>query len=137
MDIQEKQKLVHQSIEAGEGFVKVYYKAFDVERHKLSNYFHEDASLIWNGTPIQGRKQIQEFLNDNIPSTRHKIISVDSQAAPATTGVEGTALVTVSGVVKYQTEDVELPFGETFIMVPKPGSATYFVMSDNFRCLVP
>ncbi|KNC79237.1 hypothetical protein SARC_08361 [Sphaeroforma arctica JP610] len=135
MDPDIKKKLVLQSCEAGDKFSTTFYSMFDTERHKVGHLYNEDATLIWNGHALSGKKDIQAFLMEKVPSTRTVITDVDCQPAPSVCGDESTLLVTVVGKVKYDTEDVPFPFGETFIM-SKQQDGRYLVRSNNFRCMV-
>ncbi|KAI8909719.1 hypothetical protein EDD86DRAFT_206143 [Gorgonomyces haynaldii] len=105
---------------AGETFVKLYYRLFDRERHKLLKLYIPDSVMVWNGNPKQGT-QITDFLLE-FPSSEYQIHQFDCQA------VGQNLLLQVTGNVKL---DKSYNFSQTFVL--KPHESGYVIGSDVFR----
>ena len=59
----------NQATSTAETFSQLYYKKMDQERHTIDRMYHENATMTWNGNPIEGIQNIQKFCLDNIPKT--------------------------------------------------------------------
>ena len=60
---------INQAVATAETFSNLYYKKLDNERHTIDKMYHENATMTWNGNPIEGIQNIQKFCLDNIPKT--------------------------------------------------------------------
>ena len=52
---------INQAVATAETFSNLYYKKLDNERHTIDKMYHENATMTWNGNPIEGIQNIQKF----------------------------------------------------------------------------
>ena len=141
---------INQAVATAETFSNLYYKKMDNERHTIDKMYHENATMTWNGNPIEGIQNIQKFCLDNIPKTSTYVQSLGtifnfiilqkmpddllfSDAQPVhDSAVSGqtTVLVTVAGTVKYGHSQ-PVGFQQNFLITAK--EAKWKVVTDTFR----
>ena len=114
-----------------EDFSNLYYKKMDQERHTMEKMYHPDATMTWNGNPIEGIQNIQKFCLEKIPKSSTYIQSLDTQPVhDSAVGGQTTVLVTVAGTVKYGHSH-PVNFQQNFLITAKDGK--WKVVTDTFR----
>jgi len=122
---------INQAVATAETFSNLYYKKLDNERHTIDKMYHENATMTWNGNPIEGIQNIQKFCLDNIPKTSTYVQSLDAQPVhDSAVGGQTTVLVTVAGTVKYGHSQ-PVGFQQNFLITAK--EAKWKVVTDTFR----
>ncbi|XP_069130823.1 NTF2-related export protein 2-like isoform X3 [Argopecten irradians] len=127
LDFQTK---VDQASEAGETFSKLYYDSFDKKRHLIQKLYMDSATLIWNGTTVNGLEKILKFF-ETLPTSEHSIDSLDCQ--PLTDQVSGgqmTVAIKTFGTVKYQGSKTRA-FHQNFMLTSL--NNVWKIVSDSFR----
>ena len=121
----------NQATSTAETFSQLYYKKMDQERHTIDRMYHENATMTWNGNPIEGIQNIQKFCLERIPKSSTFVQSLDAQPVhDSAVGGQTTVLVTVAGTVKYgHTQPVN--FQQNFLITAK--DSKWKVVTDTFR----
>ena len=121
----------NQATATAETFSNLYYKKMDLERHTMEKMYHQDATMTWNGNPIEGIANIQKFCLEKIPKSSTFVQCLDAQPVhDSAVGGQTTVLVTVAGTVKYgNTQPVN--FQQNFLITAKDGK--WKVVTDTFR----
>ena len=127
----EEVEKINQAVKTAEEFSNIYYKKMDTDRHTIDRMYHENATMTWNGNPIDGLTNIQKFCIEKIPKSSTYVQSLDAQPVHDT-AVAGqtTVLVTVTGTVKYGTTQ-PVGFQQNFLITAK--DAKWKVVTDTFR----
>lgn len=122
---------INQAVRTAEEFSNIYYKKMDTDRHTIDKMYHENATMTWNGNPIDGLSNIQKFCIEKIPKSSTFVNSLDAQPVHDT-AVAGqtTVLVTVAGTVKYGATQ-PVGFQQNFLITAK--DAKWKVVTDTFR----
>ncbi|KIY52006.1 NTF2-like protein, partial [Fistulina hepatica ATCC 64428] len=118
---------------AAEGFVKVYYAAYDSKNRlaDMPQFYRPSSSLVWNGTAFRGPDGLRDLLS-RMPPTTHDVQSHDCQPVPNTSPPQ--LLVTVTGQVTHgkgpegnpkhvrpkEIEGHPRVFHQTFMLVADP-----------------
>jgi len=122
---------INQAVRTAEEFSNIYYKKMDTDRHTIDKMYHENATMTWNGNPIDGLPNIQRFCIDKIPKSSTFVQSLDAQPVhDSAVGGQTTVLVTVAGTVKYGTTQ-PVGFQQNFLITAK--DAKWKVVTDTFR----
>ena len=142
---------INQAVATAETFSNLYYKKLDNERHTIDKMYHENATMTWNGNPIEGIQNIQKFCLDNIPKTSTYVQSLGefnfttlkiiflkpslflADAQPvhdSAVGGQTTVLVTVAGTIKYGHSQ-PVGFQQNFLITAK--ETKWKVVTDTFR----
>ena len=122
---------INQAVSTAETFSKLYYNKMDNDRHTIEKMYHENATLTWNGNPIDGIANIQKFFLEKIPKASTRVQSLDAQPVHdiAVSG-QTTVLVNVAGTVVYgQSQPVN--FQQNFLITAK--DAKWKIVTDTFR----
>ena len=122
---------INQAVSTAETFSKLYYNKMDNDRHTIEKMYHENATLTWNGNPIDGIANIQKFFLEKIPKVSTRVQSLDAQPVHdiAVSG-QTTVLVNVAGTVVYgQSQPVN--FQQNFLITAK--DAKWKIVTDTFR----
>ena len=121
----------NQATSTAETFSQLYYKKMDQERHTIDRMYHENATMTWNGNPIEGIQNIQKFCLERIPKSSTFVQSLDAQPVhDSAVGGQTTVLVTVAGTVKYGHTQ-PLNFQQNFLITAK--DSKWKVVTDTFR----
>ncbi|KAI0082873.1 nuclear transport factor 2 [Panus rudis PR-1116 ss-1] len=110
-------------------FVTFYYTTFDTDRNGLAGLYRDHSMLTWEGAQLQGVQAIGGKLT-SLPfeKVEHKIVNLDAQ--PSSTTV-ASLICSVTGFLKIDGGEHELPFTQVFQLMPEGGS--YYVFNDIFR----
>ena len=60
---------INLAMSTAETFSNLYYKKMDSDRHTIEKMYHENATMTWNGNPIDGIGSIQKFWLEKIPKS--------------------------------------------------------------------
>ena len=92
---------INQAVSAAETFSQLYYKKLDTERHSIDKFYHENATLAWNGNSVEGLADVKKFLLEKLPKSSFYIQSLDAQPVfEAAVSGQTTILVNVRGSFK-------------------------------------
>ena len=122
---------INQAVSTAETFSKLYYNKMDNDRHTIEKMYHENATLTWNGNPIDGIANIQKFFLEMIPKASTRVQSLDAQPVHdiAVSG-QTTVLVNVAGTVVYG-QSQPMNFQQNFLITAK--DAKWKIVTDTFR----
>mmetsp|Transcript_56288 Transcript_56288/g.132639 ORF Transcript_56288/g.132639 Transcript_56288/m.132639 type:complete len:144 (-) Transcript_56288:28-459(-) len=130
--------------EGGEQFFKHFYNYMDTSRQNLKHLYHEESKVVWNGTSLAGRANVEKFITD-LPSSTHKPYSLDCQpispqAMPGAEPADPMILVSVMGTVQFGSLEsnpppVPRPFCQSFVLGKDAATGSYFIVTDNYRFL--
>lgn len=127
---EEIKKLSVQACEAAEQFVKLFYDVLDKRRHVAAQFYMDTATLTWNGHQVATPAEIVKFL-ETLPSSEHKVESMDAQPIAGNLIDGQTAILVVSsGVVKYQGNAIQA-FNQNFLLVAQ--NQKWKIVTDCFR----
>lgn len=122
---------INLAMSTAETFSNLYYKKMDSDRHTIEKMYHENATMTWNGNPIDGIGSIQKFWLEKIPKSSTFVQSLDAQPVhDSAVGGQTTVLVTVAGTVKYGASQ-PVNFQQNFLITAK--DAKWKVVTDTFR----
>ncbi|TIA90068.1 hypothetical protein E3P99_01781 [Wallemia hederae] len=140
--------------DTSESFVESYYKAYDLDREKVSQLYRASSAIVYNGTPVQGAENVHNLFM-SIPVTQHEIQSWDAHPVQDVVApdapVPPSILLNVTGLVahgpaainamsdgkslglKKSMEMILLPrtFSQNFIL--RNENDSWFIISDCFR----
>jgi len=115
---------------AASNFIKHYYEYLEKSRHKLPCLYMANASLLWNGTSVQGAESIQRFYEASLPSCVFVVKCYDSQPVSArAVGKQESLLLTCSGHVMLKK--TRRDFFQCFLISSQDDK--WKIVSDNFR----
>ncbi|TKR92647.1 hypothetical protein L596_007261 [Steinernema carpocapsae] len=112
-------------------FVKIYHKTVDQNRSRLNHlYCLQKATLVWNGTPVEGPDDIQAFW-EKLPTSTHRMNTLDAQkmVVPNMDGI----LITITGNVTFDGPAGDHVFTHSLVLEKEDG--IYKVRSDQYRFL--
>ncbi|TIA75089.1 hypothetical protein E3P92_00921 [Wallemia ichthyophaga] len=72
-----KDSAVNFANDTSESFVESYYKAYDLDREKVSQLYRPSSAIVYNGTPVQGVENVHNLFM-SIPASQHEIQSWDT-----------------------------------------------------------
>ncbi|KAJ1734477.1 Nuclear transport factor 2 [Coemansia biformis] len=109
-------------------FVSYYYSTFDKGRNELTPLYRDVSMMTWEGTQLQGAKDIVEKLT-SLPfqQVAHKVTTIDVQ--PSLPGVNAIIIV-VTGQLLVDEETKPQQFTQLFQLVEDNG---FFIYNDIFR----
>ncbi|KAJ2793602.1 Nuclear transport factor 2 [Coemansia sp. 'formosensis'] len=109
-------------------FVDYYYQAFDSDRNNLAPLFRDASMMSWEGTQVQGAKNIVEKLV-SLPFQRvvHKVTTIDAQ--PSLPNVNAL-VIAVTGQLLVDEETKPQQYTQLFQLVEDNG---FFIYNDIFR----
>ena len=55
-----------------ESFVSAYYTAWDKDRNTLKSLYTPNSRIVWNGNPISGSGEMEQFI-EKMPASRHDV----------------------------------------------------------------
>jgi len=114
----------------GKSFAELFYKTVDKSRHTIAGFYHESASLVWNGNRIQGKASVVSFY-EKLPACETTLQSIDAQPVlnlPAL-GQQPTIMVICGGRQKFGTKYKY--FTECFMLTAEAGK--WKIVSDTYR----
>jgi len=121
---------------AAQEFAKLYHDTFDKRRQNIGKMYQEQAQIVWNGNPFNGREKIVEFFN-TLPSSQHTVEGMDTQPVMGglvgTEGDTSTIIITFFGKAKYKSEKEGKSFTQTVLLASQ--DSKWKVVSDNYRFL--
>ncbi|KAG0641079.1 hypothetical protein HOY80DRAFT_955977 [Tuber brumale] len=135
-----KEPSIKASADGATKFIGSYYEAINTntKRASLENFYHPNASIVWNGNPMTGGEAFARFY-EHMPATHYDVKSYDSQPmlVPGTSGGPCNYMVIVSGSVKYGDSKEQRGFSETFVLKPSATDPNqYVVATQGFRLVV-
>ncbi|KAJ2018534.1 Nuclear transport factor 2 [Coemansia sp. S100] len=109
-------------------FVDYYYQTFDSDRSSLAPLYRDMSMMSWEGTQMQGAKNIVEKLV-SLPFTRvaHKVTTIDTQ--PSLPNVNAV-VIAVTGQLLVDDETKPQQYTQLFQLVEEGG---FFIYNDIFR----
>ncbi|KAJ2341277.1 Nuclear transport factor 2 [Coemansia sp. RSA 2673] len=109
-------------------FVDYYYQTFDSDRSSLAPLYRDMSMMSWEGTQMQGPKNIVEKLV-SLPFTRvaHKVTTIDTQ--PSLPNVNAV-VIAVTGQLLVDDETKPQQYTQLFQLVEDGG---FFIYNDIFR----
>ncbi|KAJ2043292.1 Nuclear transport factor 2 [Coemansia sp. RSA 455] len=109
-------------------FVDYYYQTFDSDRSSLAPLYRDMSMMSWEGTQMQGAKNIVEKLV-SLPFTRvaHKVTTIDTQ--PSLPNVNAV-VIAVTGQLLVDDETKPQQYTQLFQLVEDGG---FFIYNDIFR----
>ncbi|EOR01996.1 NTF2-related export protein 1 [Wallemia ichthyophaga EXF-994] len=149
-----KDSAVNFANDTSESFVESYYKAYDLDREKVSQLYRPSSAIVYNGTPVQGVENVHNLFM-SIPASQHEIQSWDTHpiqdVITPNAPVPPSILLNVTGLVahgaaainalsdgkslgsKKNKEIILLPrtFSQNFIL--RNENDNWFIISDCFR----
>ncbi|KAK0426304.1 hypothetical protein QR680_009635 [Steinernema hermaphroditum] len=129
MSTQELVKQDEEVCEAAHSFIKLFHKTTDQNRSRLNHlYCLNKATLVWNGTPVEGCDEIQAFW-EKMPGTTHRMSSLDAQkmGVPAMDAI----VVVATGNVTFDGAAGVHCFSHSFVLEKEDG--VYKARSDQYR----
>ncbi|KAJ2821767.1 Nuclear transport factor 2 [Coemansia furcata] len=109
-------------------FADYYYQAFDSDRNNLAPLYRDASMMSWEGTQMQGAKNIVEKLV-SLPFQRvvHKVTTIDAQ--PSLPNVNAL-IIAVTGQLLVDEETKPQQYTQLFQLVEDNG---FFIYNDIFR----
>ncbi|KAJ2057474.1 Nuclear transport factor 2 [Coemansia aciculifera] len=109
-------------------FVEYYYQCFDGDRSSLAPLYRDMSMMSWEGTQMQGAKNIVEKLV-SLPFTRvvHKVTTIDAQ--PSLPNINAV-VIAVTGQLLVDDETKPQQYTQLFQLVEDSG---FFIYNDIFR----
>lgn len=123
--------LVTQACDDGVKFAQLFYKTLDKERHTMAKLFHDNATLLWNGNPMQGKANVISFY-EKLPSIETQLHSIDAQ--PILDVSVGAQMICVKccGRMKFaSTKEPPKNFTESFMLTAE--NNVWKVVADTYR----
>ncbi|XP_033111906.1 NTF2-related export protein 1-like isoform X2 [Anneissia japonica] len=118
--------------QAGEAFHKIYFETFDKKRNKIDTLYHDTSTMVWNGHPVRGSKEITAFL-EHLPTSETTLENLMCQPVIDTfTEGQTTVLVTIFGHIKFNGHK-EKPFTANFTLARPVQSKVFKIFSNYFR----
>lgn len=112
-------------------FAQLFFTKHDKEKETLSEMYHDQSTLIWNGQPFKGKNGIAKFYK-NSETTETTLQCLDVQIIPPTSDIVDMIMIIAGGKVKQK--DAMLNFSRTFLLGPNaPQSTEYLIVSDTVR----
>ncbi|CAN8067523.1 unnamed protein product [Agarophyton chilense] len=117
----------------GKAFVNHYYNIFDTNRENLRSLYKDPSILTFEGEMCLGPDNIiQKLTNLPLQKVRHQIVSMDCQ--PTSAVQPNGILISVSGNLVLDNEQIPVKFAQCFYLLPVPGeSQSFWVSNDVFR----
>uniref|UniRef100_A0A0X3NWP2 NTF2-related export protein n=1 Tax=Schistocephalus solidus TaxID=70667 RepID=A0A0X3NWP2_SCHSO len=110
----------------GESFVSQYYAKLQQNRQFVLDFYHEQALMTYEGTPLNGRAAIMgRFQSLTWKTIQINITSCDCQP------MENGIVVFVDGQLRCDDEARALPFSECFVL--KKMETSYCITNSVFR----
>ena len=106
----------------------VWSKPFLFLFQAAANFYTANARLLWNGHAIIGKDGVTKAFQE-LPSTKHTVLSFDCQPVLATS--EQYVLVAVTGQVTYGGDKESHTFTQTFMLVGQGN--VFMINNDEFR----
>eukprot|EP00993_Chasmostoma_nieuportense_P005332 NODE_5962_length_588_cov_254.668113_g5797_i0.p1 GENE.NODE_5962_length_588_cov_254.668113_g5797_i0~~NODE_5962_length_588_cov_254.668113_g5797_i0.p1 ORF type:complete len:140 (+),score=44.88 NODE_5962_length_588_cov_254.668113_g5797_i0:56-475(+) len=82
---------------------EMYFKKFDTNRQEVLRLYDDNTPIIWNGYRMVGKEGIQNALQQ-LPSTTHKLETIDCQPIVSPDPNQRFILTTINGTVTYADE---------------------------------
>lgn len=112
-------------------FAQMFFHKQDKEKETLVEMYHDQSSLIWNGTPHKTKTSIAKFYQSQQPCET-TLQALDAQIMPPMGDIIDMITVVACGKMKHR--DATSNFSRTFILGPNaPDSGQYLIISDTVR----
>lgn len=112
-------------------FAEVFFNKQDKEKETLSEMYHSQSTLIWDGQPHKTKSAIEQFYK-NLKTTETNLQALDAQIMPRIGDIVDMITVIAGGKIK-QSDSVS-NFSRTFLLGPNaPNSTEYLIISDTMR----
>jgi hypothetical protein len=112
-------------------FAELFFHKQDKEKETLCEMYHDQSTLIWNGSPHKTKTSIAKFYQSQL-STETTVQSLDAQIMPPMGDIIDMITVIAGGTMKQN--DQIYNFSRTFLLGPNaPNSAEYLIVSDTMR----
>eukprot|EP01122_Echinamoeba_exundans_P004259 TRINITY_DN14273_c0_g1_i1.p1 TRINITY_DN14273_c0_g1~~TRINITY_DN14273_c0_g1_i1.p1 ORF type:complete len:145 (-),score=37.57 TRINITY_DN14273_c0_g1_i1:83-472(-) len=119
-------------------FCDHYYPAFQTRQSRvnLQGLYRDDSMMTFQQDRIQGTAAIMAKLTgeDGVKFNHIKHVPASLDAHPT---LNNGVLIQVTGhVVIDGDESKPIPFAQTFVLQPLPGTTSYYILSDIFRLII-
>lgn len=115
-------------------FAELFFAKQDKEKDSLCDMYHDESTLIWNGTPYKTKTSIAKFYHAQHP-VETTLQALDAQIIPQMGDIIDMVTIIAGGKIKQN--DVTSNFSRTFLIGPNsPGSSEYLIVSDTMRIQV-
>ena len=112
-------------------FAQLFFHKQDKDKESLVEMYHDQSSLIWNGTPHKTKTSIAKFYQSQ-QACETTVQALDTQIMPPMGDIIDMIMVIACGKVKLR--DVTSNFSRTFLLGPNaPNSGEYLIISDTVR----
>ncbi|CAJ0945264.1 unnamed protein product, partial [Mesorhabditis belari] len=113
--------------------LNLYHEVIDRKRECLEQMYHDNASLIWNGNPVNGAEAIKNYLQA-IPDTEHNVQSIDVQKlSPLASQTLGGECMTANIGGSVIVGGIEHNFTQSLVLILDPNDKKPRILSDRFR----
>lgn len=121
---------VSQACEDGKRFAELFYDKLDKNRTVMNGLFMEEAKLVWNGNPVEGKQRIVDFYA-SLPTSETMLQSVDAQAVLDLPALQGQPTINVICAGRMKLGSKSKFFSESFTLTAL--NTTWKIVSDTFR----
>lgn len=112
-------------------FAELFFYKQDKEKETLCEMYHDQSTLIWNGSPYKTKVSIGKFYQTQV-ATETTLQALDAQIMPPMGDIIDMITVIAGGKIKQN--DKVSNFSRTFLLGPNaPNSAEYLIVSDTMR----
>ncbi|XP_065352767.1 NTF2-related export protein [Cloeon dipterum] len=120
--------------QAADEFCKLYYECMDKTRHLINKLYLDSGLLVYNGTGVSGKDNIQKFIAE-LPATNHTISSLDAQPiSEYAVGQQSTLTILIAGNVRIADRKAAY-FVQDFTVTVH--DSKWRIVSDCFRLQEP
>ncbi|KAL7265999.1 hypothetical protein RUND412_011470 [Rhizina undulata] len=124
------------AIEGARKFIDSYYDAVNKDRTLLRDFYHREASIMWNGNLIKPADTFIDFFTPQ-PFANFDVQAYDAQSMGFDDDRRLRFLITVSGNVKWGEKKLLKGFSDSFVLSSKDEIPDrFYVISQTFRIVV-
>jgi len=113
----------------------IFYNKLDKSRHTIGRLYHQEATLLWNGTQVKGKDDIVTFF-EKLPTSETTLNMIDAQPVIDFPFLNGEQMIaaTCGGQVKFDGKIIK-NFSETFTLVSETNAEgkVWKIIMDTFR----
>ena len=112
-------------------FAELFFTKQDKEKDTLCDMYHDQSTLIWNGSLHKSKTSIAKFYHNQQP-VETTLQALDAQIIPHMDDIIDMVTIIAGGKVKQK--DVTSNFSRVFLIGPNsPGSSEYLIVSDTMK----
>lgn len=112
-------------------FAQVFFHKQDKDKGTLSELYHDQSTLIWDGQTYKTKLSITKFYHEQKP-IETTLQALDAQIMPPMGDIIDMITIVAGGKIKQ--EETTSNFSRTFLLGPNaPGASEYLIVSDTMK----